>query len=93
MNQSAKKRVLAGAVIVGSLLGLAATATVASATEPGKALISNLVKWSAGAVDNNGKPVETKTLVTDEKPSDLGELQGEGTASPTNETGTSGVFK
>ena len=52
-----------------------------------------MVSWSAGAVDNNGNPVESKALVTDEMPSDLGELQGEGTATPTNDTGTSGEFK
>lgn len=93
MNDSKKKRFLVGAIIAGSMLGLAATATAASATEAGKEIIDNLVSWSAGAVDNNGNPVESKALVTDEMPSDLGELQGEGTATPTNDTGTSGEFK
>ena len=93
MNQSKKKKVLVGAIIAGSMVGLVATATAASATEAGKEIIDSLVSWSGGAVDNNGNPVESKTLVTDELPSDLGELQGEGTAIPLNDTGTSGEFK
>jgi hypothetical protein len=93
MEKSAKKRVFVGAVIAGSLLGIVATANVAAATEPGKEFINTLVKWSGGAVDNDGNPVESETLVTDELPSDLGEIQHEGTVTPTNDTGTTGELK
>lgn len=46
---------------------------------------------SGGAVDLKGNAVESKIVVTDEMPSDLGELQYSGKAFA-GESGTSGSF-
>lgn len=80
MALTRKNKALVIAAVVGSLV--TATATFASATPQGQEILREIATWGGGAVDLNGNPVDSKTFVGDELPSDLGELQFEGTATP-----------
>lgn len=75
-----RRRLAAGGLATTALLGgvLALTASSASAdsspTSPG-------VSSGGGAFDLSGDPVETRTYVGNDQPSDLGELQCSATVS------------
>ena len=81
-----QKKKLAGVAIVGATVAvIAASAVAASATPQGKEVIGLFIEWGGGATDLSGNTVDTKTFVGDTLPSDLGELEFSGTATPESE--------
>ncbi len=88
MKKSSK--IAAGFLAAASVAGVVALANSAAATDEVQAPLQHQATVDGGAVDLNGNPVESKMVVSDTPPSDLGELQfsGSATAGDEPQTGT-----
>ena len=90
MEWAVRSKAAAGAMVAAAACGALVLGSAAASASGESAPGSQQVSPGGGAVDLEGRQVPSRTYVGDEPPSDLGTLQGSGTATagPKAITGT-----